>query len=197
MKRIIVGALLSLTLLSSPLWARSNHRGSYHGDWHHNGWHQGNGWNWYGFGLGYGLGYLSRPWYYGRGYVGPTYVAPQYPVQPDYQPTYRDDPGPLVNAWYDRYLGRGMDSGASSWMNELHNGAEPALLLSQIMSGEEYYRRAGATPRRFVEQVYADVAGRRPSGDEMDYALRRLAPSGRQGVAYAVIQQYPEALLIR
>src|SRR5437879_3364992 len=102
MRRIIVGALMGVALLASPLWARPEHsRG---------GWRQGDRYRSYGYGRGYGYGYPYRSWY-----VPPTYVVPDYPVAPEYRTGYQGDPDALVNAWYTRYLGREMDSSASVW----------------------------------------------------------------------------------
>jgi hypothetical protein len=207
MKRIIVGALFSLALLASPLWARPEYGGSRHGGWNNaesrrGGWNNGGwnngGWNrWYGYGWGFGYGYPYRPWYFGRTYVAPTYVVPEYPASPQYSAGYQADPTALVSAWYRRYLGRDMDSGASSWIDLIRNGAEPSAELGGILASDEYYQRVGATPNSFVEGLYVDVAGRRPSQGEMDAALGRLGAVGRQGVANVLLQQYPDAVMIR
>jgi hypothetical protein len=207
MKRIIAGALFSLALLASPLWARPEHGGSQHGGWNrgesrHGGWNRG-GWNYggrnrgYGYGSGYGYGYPYRPWYFGRTYVAPTYVVPEYPASPQYSAGYQADPTALVSAWYQRYLGRDMDSGASFWIDQIRSGAEPSAELAGILAGDEYYQRAGATPNSFVERLYVEVAGRRPSQGEMDVALSRIGFLGRIGVANGVLQQFPDAVTIR
>ncbi|HEY1862009.1 MAG TPA: hypothetical protein VGG61_16730 [Gemmataceae bacterium] len=196
MRRIIVGALLSVAFLASPIWARPEHGRSYHGGWNNAGWNNG-GWNRsFGYGWGYGYGYPLRPWYVGRTYVAPTYVTPEYPIAPEYRATYRGDAGALVNAWYGRYLGRDMDPAASAWIDEIRTGLEPSLVLSGILASDEYFQRGGATPSGFVERLYVDVAGRRPSRAEMDSALGQ-ASVDRQGVAYGILQQHPDAVMIR
>ena len=207
MRRTILSALLSVPLLVSPLFAAPQHGGSnHHGDGHHNQWHggdghhgewhgsSGHGWGW-GPGVGwgyYGLGFPYRSWYGGSTYVAPTYVLP------DYGTTYQVDAEALVNAWYHRYLGRDMDPGAAGWMDKIRiGGEEPSAVLSGILASPEYYQRGGGTPSGFVNQLYADVAGRQPSRGEMGVALNRLGVVDRQGVAYDVLRQHPEAVMIQ
>jgi hypothetical protein len=90
-----------------------------------------------------------------------------------------------------------MDPGAAGWMDQVRSGAEPAAVLSGILAGPEFYQRGGGTPSGFVNQMYLDAAGRQPSRGEMDLALNRLGVVNRQGVAYDVLRQHPEAVMIQ
>jgi len=193
MRRFILGALLSVPLLVSPLWAKPEHGGSHHGGSHHGDGNRYYGYGrGYGYGWGYGYGTPYRSWYVAPMVVAPTYVVPEYRATP----AYRGDADALVSAWYQRYLGRDMDPGASGWIDQVRIGADPSTVLCRILASDEYYQRGGATPSGFVERLYVDVADRRPSREEMDSTLNRMASVDRQGVAYEMLRQHPEAVMI-
>jgi len=92
-----------------------------------------------------------------------------------------------VARWYERYLGREPDPYSAAWVQALQQGQNPDQVLSGILGSDEYYRRAGGTPERFVRQLYDDVAGRRPTPREVDHWARRLYSDSRADVAYAIL----------
>jgi hypothetical protein len=182
MRRFILGALLALPFLASPLWADHGHRGrDNHG---------------YGRSYGYG-GYGYRSWYSAPIYIAPTYVAPAYRVNPEYRSGYQVDADALVNAWYRRYLGRDMDPAAQSWVAQVRDGVDPAAVVASILGSDEYLDRSGGTADRFVDRLYQDVAGRRPDGREMDSARRAFDYSSRVAIAFDLVRQHPAAVMIR
>jgi len=92
-----------------------------------------------------------------------------------------------VERWYSRYLGREMDPYSGTWVQALQQGQDPNQVLSGILGSDEYYRRAGGTPARFVAQLYEDVGGRRPTPREVDYWARRVYHDSRSDIAYAIL----------
>src|SRR4051812_6192792 len=106
----------------------------------------------------------------------------------------------LVTSWIQRYLqrqpnpldiqnGQAMDAGT----------ADPTALLAGILGCDEYYTRSGSDDRRFIAQVFTDVAGRPPSPAEETYWFNRLlqypqGSGGRSLLAYAPFQGYPPNL---
>jgi hypothetical protein len=177
----------------------------YYGGYRHHGYSPGL----YGFGVGLGYaypygsyGYNSYPYYdtgyltpaY-RGYVGvydDSYVAPPALPQAPWGPAgYRraspDRPEDLVRSWYRTYLNREPDPQWAVWVDAVRNGQEPNSVLASILSSQEYYDKAGGTPEGFVQTLFRDVTGRRPTPSEMDYWVRRTYDRDRTDVAYAVL----------
>jgi hypothetical protein len=181
MRRFILGAVLALPFLASPLWARPDHG------------HRGR--DYHGYGRSYGYGY--RSWYVGPAYVAPTYVAPAYQVSPEYRTRYQIDADALVNAWYRRYLGRDMDPAGIGWVGQVRDGVDPASVLASILGSDEYFERSGGTPDRFVDRLYQDAAGRRPTGREREYAVRYSDNPGRVAIANDLLHQNPGAVMIQ
>src|SRR5262245_8235559 len=90
-----------------------------------------------------------------------------YPAQ---QAAYPANPETLVRAWYRQYLGRDPDpSGLQSWVAALLQGNQPEAVLATILGSEEYLLRSGGTPEGFVQNLFKDLTGRRPSQAEFDY----------------------------
>jgi hypothetical protein len=80
-----------------------------------------------------------------------------------------------VDQWYRQFLGRPVDqAGLDSWANDLRNGAPWQEVLGGILGSREYFRLKGGTFSRFVQGLYLDVLGRRPTREEMRLALDRL-----------------------
>jgi hypothetical protein len=123
-------------------------------------------------------------------------LFPAPPWRPSTAPSsYRDLADDVVNSWYMRFLGRGIDpTGVRSWANQLRRGADPTTVLAGILGSDEYYDLAGGTPRGFVDRLHMDVARRRPNPRELDAALRRLRFAYRQDVAYEVLTRFPDAV---
>jgi hypothetical protein len=92
-----------------------------------------------------------------------------------------------VARWYERYLGRPMDPYARTWVEALASGQDPDQVLSGILGSDEYYRRAGGTPGAFINRLYRDVAGRRPTPGEVRHWLREFHSSSRGDIAYAIL----------
>ena len=123
-------------------------------------------------------------------------VFPAPPWRPPTTPSsFRDLADEVVNSWYMRFLGRGIDpTGKRSWAVQLRRGADPTTVLAGILGSDEYYELSGGTPRNFVDRLYMDVARRRPNPREMDAALRRLRFANRQDVAFEVLTRFPDAV---
>src|SRR5262245_59977618 len=84
-----------------------------------------------------------------------------------------------------------MDPAAQGWAGRLDAGEAPELVLSGILGSDEYYRRAGSTPRGFVQRLFRDVTGRAPSAREVSYWAGRMRFDTRDDVAYEVLTRYP------
>jgi hypothetical protein len=89
-----------------------------------------------------------------------------------------------VEGWYSKFLGRPADPAAEAWVQALRNGQQPEQVLSGILGSDEYYNRAGGTPGAFVQRMYEEVAGRRPTPREMDYWAGRVQTRRRDDVSY-------------
>jgi len=97
------------------------------------------------------------------------------------------DASRTVSRWYQRFLDREADPYAATWVQALRRGQEPEQVLSGILGSDEYYRRAGGTPRAFVNQLYEDLTGRRAPPRDVDYWARQLYHSSRADVAYSIL----------
>jgi hypothetical protein len=100
----------------------------------------------------------------------PAYSVPQFPFL-------FDEPGAtaLVDAWYQKYLGRSAttDPGSSYWVNQLVQGKSPISVLAGLLSSQEYFETATTTPTEFVNHLFASVLGRKPTPQESQYWWRR------------------------
>jgi len=92
-----------------------------------------------------------------------------------------------VAQWYRRFLDREADPQAINWIRALRSGQDPDQVLSGILGSDEYYNRAGATPRAFVSQLYEDLTGKAPVPREGEHWTRQLYFRSRSDVAYAIL----------
>jgi hypothetical protein len=107
---------------------------------------------------------------------------------------YPDDPRDLVRSWYRTFLNREPDPGGlRAWVGALRAGNSPEQALASILSSQEYYAKGGNTPQGFIRNLYRDIAGRPPTGREMDYWLRRMRFDNRADIAYALITRFPQS----
>jgi hypothetical protein len=116
------------------------------------------------------------------------------PAPAQYPPAPEEGPTAMVQDWYRRFLGRQADPQAAVWVDYIKQGQSPDQVLSQILASSEYYRRAGGTPQGFVQRLFTDLTGRPPSQQELNYWVNRVYQSGRQEVAYEVLQRYPQGM---
>jgi len=100
----------------------------------------------------------------------------------------------LVDAWYQRFLGRSAELASQPHVDALNAGQDPASVLSVIVGSAEYYQRAGNTPEGFVAAAYQNMTGRRPTAAEVRFWANRLARSSATDVAYEMLRRYPEGL---
>jgi hypothetical protein len=98
----------------------------------------------------------------------------------------------LVTNWYNRYLGRNPDWGASGWMEQLRRGKSPQEVLAAILGSDEYYNWGGRTPQGFIQKLFQDVVGRPPSPQEAQSLLRQAWRGRRSDVAYQLLLRYPQ-----
>jgi len=92
-----------------------------------------------------------------------------------------------VARWYERYLGREPDPYSAIWVQSLQKGQDPERVLAGILGSDEYYQRGGGTPRGFVQQIYNDVSGRRPTPRELEHWAHEIHHRPLVDVAYAIL----------
>jgi hypothetical protein len=109
-----------------------------------------------------------------------------------YQGAYPQQAEELVRVWYQRFLHREPDPNRAAWVDALNSGQQPEAVLAGILSSTEYYDKAGGSPEAFVNRLFQDLTGRRPSPSEMDHWVRRAAYGDRKDVAYALLMRYPQ-----
>lgn len=74
---------------------------------------------------------------------------------------------PLVESWYQRYLGRCAEpAGLQGWVCVIQRNG-PLAAEAGILSSDEYFLRNGCTPEGFVTGLYVDVLGRVPAAFEV------------------------------
>jgi hypothetical protein len=125
-------------------------------------------------------------------------LAPSAPAQQAYPPDV-GDAAALVDSWYQRFLGRTArtDRGSNSWITQLVNGSSPDQVLAGILSSDEYYGKGASRPEAFVNNLFQDVLGRRPTQREYDYWVRRAYAQNaedmktRQDIAYDLLTHNP------
>jgi hypothetical protein len=89
------------------------------------------------------------------------------------------DPAPLVQSWYQTYLGRSADApGLDAWLQQVRQGASLGMVQAGILASDEYYARHAYTPESFVQGLYADVLRRTASPEEVYVWVDRLAVDG-------------------
>jgi hypothetical protein len=150
-------------------------------------------------GVGYPYRSYGYPVYVGGAYA-PSYYSdfgpvdsPSLTVAPapwhpaGYPRAAQGSPEDLVRSWYVQFLHREPDPLWSVWVEAVRNGQEPNAVLAAILSSQEYYDKAGGTPEGFVQALFQDTTGRRPTPEEMGYWIRRVVDRDRTDVAYAVL----------
>jgi hypothetical protein len=101
------------------------------------------------------------------------------------------DPNSLVNYWYETFLGRAPDQGASPWVTQLSEGTPPDQVLSAILGSPEFYAKAGSTPEGFVTLLFQDALKRPPDPRELNFWVRQLYSEDRASVAESILTQNP------
>lgn len=99
----------------------------------------------------------------------------------------------VVDAWYRKYLGRPIDPyGQRVYVPAVLAAAQPYETEAVLLSGEEYFRRCGHCPRRFVLSLYRDACGvAAPSPFAVNYWVAELERSGcRRSVALRLIHEH-------
>jgi hypothetical protein len=100
----------------------------------------------------------------------------------------------VVKDWYRHFLHREAEPGGlNGWVNQLRQGQEPAYLLAQIVSGDEYYTKAGANDEDWLVALYQDLTGREPTSRELRYWMGRLDRQTHIEVAYSLVKRYGAA----
>jgi hypothetical protein len=112
--------------------------------------------------------------------------------RPPLRPAFPDRPEELVRTWYLRFLNREPDPGWIGWVNALRRGQAPERVLASILSSQEYFERSGRTPRGFIETLFRDLTGRRPTPRELSHWMRRLTFGSRADVAYELLMRFPQ-----
>jgi hypothetical protein len=102
-----------------------------------------------------------------------------------------DNAATLVRSWYRHFLGRDADpAGLSGWTAHLQNGASPNWVLSNILGSDEYFSRVGNTADSFVQGLFEDVLGRKPTRQEFRIWRRKLERETYQQTAFDFLRRY-------
>jgi hypothetical protein len=123
-------------------------------------------------------------------------LAPDAPAQ---QPPSYVEAAAQVDGWYQRFLGRtaSTDRGSNLWVTQLTQGNSPEAVLAGILSSNEYYAKGRNTAEGFVNNLFRDLLGRRPTAREYDYWVRRAYAQNaedmktRQDIAYDFLSRNP------
>jgi uncharacterized repeat protein (TIGR01451 family) len=85
----------------------------------------------------------------------------------------------LVNCMYDHFLNRGADAGGLQFFaNQLANGVDEEIVLSEIVGSQEYFIRNGNTNQGFADALYRDLLGRTADSGGEAYWANRAATAG-------------------
>lgn len=129
-------------------------------------------------------------------------VRAQYNAPPPPPPGEMGGGRALVDSWFRHFLHRPPGTGNLAAAQGIDEGtASPEMTLAGILASDEYYNRAGNDDRRYLFQLFNDLAGRPPSPGEADYWWHRLVenPEGTEGrvqVAYHMILRYPQGTAV-
>lgn len=104
------------------------------------------------------------------------------------------DPVAAIRGWYVEYLQREPEpAGLQYWRNKLDRGYSLRRVQAGILSSDEFWEMAGATPQTYVQTLFRVVLRRDPSYDELLRWSRRAARWDRTDVALDFLAQYRPA----
>jgi len=127
---------------------------------------------------------------------------PPWPQRPGWGGGWRpgDPNADMIDAWFQRYLGRSVDPGGlAARLTLLRQGANPQDIEADIIGSDEYWNRNGRTVAGFVRGLYRDVLGREPNLPEIrNWSARFPANRGnRSAVAREFLQAAQLELSLR
>ena len=95
----------------------------------------------------------------------------------------------LIDSVYETYLGRDADaSGRQWWLNQFANGATERQFTASLLASDEYFKNAGGSDFKFVQDLYQDVLGRALDGAGATWWTGQLANGAkRKDVATQVL----------
>ena len=96
----------------------------------------------------------------------------------------------FVVEMYRHYLGREPDPcGLTNWVDHLRRGMPALQVEAEFLGCEEYYKRYGCDPRRFVQSMFHDVTGQAPCEHDINYWVGQLGRCGcRTKLALSFLQ---------
>jgi hypothetical protein len=95
-----------------------------------------------------------------------------------------------IIAWYQRYLDRYPDeAGLSDWTEKLRGGRDPLDVEAEILSSDEYWRRAGSDPMGWVDRLFRDTTGRPPSPRDFRFWADRVRFADRKQIAVDFLRE--------
>lgn len=102
----------------------------------------------------------------------------------------------IVAGWYERFLGREPDPPSQVWVDKLMRGWRDGIphaaahVLAEILSTPEYYNRAGGTQETYINHLYFQLTGSRPSPRVLRYWVNFVYHPQGHNVAYDMLLRY-------
>jgi hypothetical protein len=92
----------------------------------------------------------------------------------------------MVNAWFNKYLGRGPSPKAVAyWTQQMRGGMAGSKVQGNILGSDDYYVANGKIDEAFIVGLFRDVAGRPTSVAEVKLWVARLHAGGGNRAAFA------------
>jgi hypothetical protein len=130
---------------------------------------------------------------YDRGYDRGLDRDLDWGYDPGFDPDYVVDDATLVRGWIRHFLHRPPSRDeVRYWADQLRQGTTPEETLSTLLSGREYYQRAGGTTESFIFSLYVDLFGRGPTRAEVNSWSRSVMANGRKAVVLAILSANPD-----
>jgi hypothetical protein len=88
--------------------------------------------------------------------------------------------GKIINEWYQLYLGRKpSEKEHAQMMQKVRVGTGAIAIQANIIGSDEYYKKHGSSTQGFLNAVFGDVVGRKPTAAEVNMLQAQVNGFGR------------------